>query len=81
LHAISCAAGYNIRWLMRAIVAQAAKAAKAVFLAPSKPALYGWNSVLDDLITLRGVLSSTGSALRSTLGWQPLALRAIASPR
>ena len=30
LHAISCAAGYNIRWLMRAIVAQAAKAAKAV---------------------------------------------------
>ena len=27
LHAISCAAGYNIRWLMRAIVAQAAKAA------------------------------------------------------
>ena len=27
--AISCAAGYNIRWLMRAIVAQAAKAAKA----------------------------------------------------
>ena len=29
LHAISCAAGYNIRWLMRAIVAQAAKAAKA----------------------------------------------------
>ena len=42
LHAISCAAGYNIRWLMRAIVAQAAKAAKAAkaaFLALSKPAL------------------------------------------
>ena len=33
------AAGYNIRWLMRAIVAQAAKAAKAAFLACSKLAL------------------------------------------
>jgi len=81
LHAISCAAGYNIRWLMRAIVAQAAKAAKAVFLALSKLTLYGWNSVPDDLITLRGKLSSTGSALRSTLGWQLLTLCAIASTR
>jgi IS5 family transposase len=26
LHAVLCAAGFNIRWLMRAIVAQAAKA-------------------------------------------------------
>ena len=31
LHAVLCAAGFNIRWLMRAIVAQAAKAAKALF--------------------------------------------------
>lgn len=31
LHAVLCAAGFNIRWLMRAIVAQAAKAAKAFF--------------------------------------------------
>ena len=29
LHAIGCATGDNIRWMMRAIVAQAAKAAKA----------------------------------------------------
>ena len=28
LHALSCAAGYNIRWLMRAILKQAAKVAK-----------------------------------------------------
>jgi hypothetical protein len=28
---VLCAAGFNIRWLMRAIVAQAAKAAKAFF--------------------------------------------------
>lgn len=33
LHALSCAAGYNIRWLMRAIAAQAAKDVKAFFLA------------------------------------------------
>jgi hypothetical protein len=32
LHAVLCAAGFNIRWLMRAIVAQATKAAKAFFL-------------------------------------------------
>ena len=31
LHAVLCAAGFNIRWLMRAIVAQTAKAAKAFF--------------------------------------------------
>ncbi len=29
LHALSCAAGYNIRWLLRAIAGQAAKDAKA----------------------------------------------------
>ena len=31
LHAVLCAAGFNIRWLMRAIVAQATKAGKAFF--------------------------------------------------
>jgi IS5 family transposase len=31
LHAVLCAAGFNIGWLMRAILAQAAKAAKALF--------------------------------------------------
>jgi transposase, IS5 family len=33
LHALSCAAGYNIRWLLRAIAGKAAKDAKAFFLA------------------------------------------------
>ena len=79
LHAISCAAGYNIRWLMRAIAAQAAKAAKAAFLASSKPALYGLNSVLDALIALRDVLDSIGSALHPSLGWQVLPPSAVAS--
>ena len=81
LHAISCAVGYNIRWLMRAIVAQAAKAAKAAFLALSKPALYGLNSVLDALIALRDVLNSIGGALRTSLGWRLLALPAAVSAR
>jgi IS5 family transposase len=33
LHALSCAAGYNIRWLLRAIAAKSAKDAKAFLLA------------------------------------------------
>ena len=41
LHALSCAAGYNIRWLLRAIAAQAAKDAKAFFFAVFKLALWG----------------------------------------
>lgn len=78
LHAISCAAGYNIRWLMRAIAAQAAKAAKAAFLALSKPALYGLNSMLDALIALRDMLDSVGSVLRAGLSWRLMALPIIA---
>lgn len=78
LHAISCAPGYNIRWLMRAIAAQAAKGAKATFLALSEPALHSLNSVLDELIVLRGVLNSVGSMLRAGLSWRLLALPAIA---
>ena len=35
LHALSCAAGYNIRWLLRAITGKAAKDAKAFLLALS----------------------------------------------
>ena len=79
LHAISCAAGYNIRWLMRAIVAQAAKAAKAALFVVSKRPLYGLISVLDTLIALRDVLCSAGSALRAALSRRLLALPAIAS--
>jgi len=72
LHAISCAAGYNIRWWMRAIVAQAAKAAKAAFLALSKPTLYGLNSAMAAPITLRDVLKLIRLADRVSLG-PPLA--------
>ena len=68
MHAISCAAGYNIRWLMRAIVAQAAKAAKAAFLALSKPALYGLNRAKDALIELCDVLSLIRVAVRANIG-------------
>jgi IS5 family transposase len=68
LHAISCAAGYNIRWLMRAIVAQAAKAAKAVLLAISKPALYGLNSSIEALIALHDVLGLSRTAVRASRG-------------
>ena len=41
LHALSCAAGYNIRWLMRAIAAQAAKDTKAPFFALFGLGLWG----------------------------------------
>ena len=79
LHAISCAAGYNIRWLMRAIAAQAAKAAKAAFLASSKPALYGLNSVLDALIALREVLSLSWRAAMAGPRWSRPALQVSVS--
>jgi IS5 family transposase len=68
LHAISCAAGYNIRWLMRAILAQAAQATKAFLLALSKPAPYGLNSAMDALIALRDVLSLIRFGVRASLG-------------
>ena len=74
LHAISCAAGYNIRWLMRAIVAQAAKAAKAAFLALSKPTMYGLHSAMAALIASRDVLILIGIAVRASLGLPPPAL-------
>ena len=41
LHALSCAAGYNIRWLLRAIAAQAAKDTKAFFFALFRLKLWG----------------------------------------
>jgi IS5 family transposase len=77
LHALSCAAGYNIRWLLRAIAAQAAKAAKAAFLVPTKWALYGLNGVLEVLIGLRGLLRSMVSPLSSGLAGRLLALQPV----
>jgi IS5 family transposase len=76
LHAISCAAGYNIRWLMRAIVAQAAKAAKAAFLALLQPALYGLNSEMNALNAWHELLSWIRPAARASLGPQLPALPA-----
>jgi hypothetical protein len=61
---------FNIRWLMRAIVAQAAKAskaAKAAFLALSKLARYGLNSAMDVLIALRDALGLIRMAVRASL--------------
>ena len=77
LHAICCAAGYNIRWLLRAIAAQAAKAAKAAFLVLTKWALYGLNGVLEVLIGLRGLLRSMVSPLSSGLAGRLLALQRV----
>jgi hypothetical protein len=43
LHVLSCASGYNIRWLMRAITAQGAKDAKAFVFA--LPGLSLWSRI------------------------------------
>jgi hypothetical protein len=73
-------AGYNIRWLMRAILAQAAKAAKAAFLALSKLSLYGLNSAMGALKGLSDVLSLIRIAVHaSSLGTPLPALPAQAS--
>ncbi|MEO6276830.1 IS5 family transposase [Roseateles sp.] len=64
LHALSCAAGYNIRWLLRAIAAQAAMAAKAVFLVCAEGARYGRIGAWGLLTTLAGVLTSMWASLR-----------------
>ena len=74
MHALSCAAGYNIGWLMRAIVAQAAKAAKAALAACSNPVMYGLNSAMNALIDLRDVLGLIRIAARASLERLPLAL-------
>ena len=57
LHALSCAAGYNIRWLMRAIAAQAAKDAKAFFFALFRLVLWGRNSDVGPRLAMTGLLS------------------------
>ena len=53
---------------MRAIVAQAAKAAKAAFLVLSKPTLYRLNIAMAALIALREALSLIRIAERASLG-------------
>ena len=62
---------------MRAIVAEAEKAAKAALWVLFKPALYGLNTVLNVLMSLRDILSLLGSTLRSALSWRLMALPSI----
>jgi len=61
LHALSCAAGYNIRWLMRAIVRLAARRSS---LAPISLVLYGRIGVVRLARALVGALGS----LQNTFG-------------
>jgi transposase, IS5 family len=83
LHALSCAAGYNIRWLLRAIAGKTAKDAKAFLLAlfgmaergrlaadRAFQALAGAAGLLNDA---RGCWISLGSARLTPLGLRRLA--------
>ena len=65
LHALSCAAGYNIRWLMRAIVRLAAKRSS---LALSDLALYAQISVVRASGELLGALGSMLGAFVHLVG-------------
>jgi transposase, IS5 family len=56
LHALSCAAGYNIRWLLRAIAGKIAKDAKAFLLA-----LWG-TAVWRRLVAVRAFQAFAGAA-------------------
>jgi transposase, IS5 family len=58
LPALSCAAGYIIRLLLRAIAAKAAKDAKAFFFALSKLALWGRTGDTGPLNALKLMLAS-----------------------
>jgi transposase, IS5 family len=77
LHALSCAAGYNIRWLMRAILEQAAKAAKAVFLALFKWALWASNSSASVLTRLKAAYVAVLRALESAIAADQRGVRAL----
>jgi transposase, IS5 family len=83
LHALSCAAGYNIRWLLRAIAGKTAKDAKAFLMAlfgmavrgklaadRAFQALAGAAGLLNDA---RGCWISLGSARLTPLGLRRLA--------
>jgi IS5 family transposase len=66
LHALSCAAGYNIRWLMRAIVRLAAK---RLSLAPFGLALYGPISVIDAGSAVSGAVAVLRQAVGRWVGF------------
>jgi IS5 family transposase len=67
LHALSCAAGYNIRWLMRAIVRLAAK---RLSLAPFGLALYGRISVTGSGSAMLGAAMALRRAIQRMVGFQ-----------
>jgi IS5 family transposase len=77
LHALSCAAGYNIRWLMRAILGQAAKAAKAAFLAFIKWALWMSNSGVSVLTLLKVGHAAVTQVLESAVGANQRSVRSL----
>jgi transposase, IS5 family len=58
LHALSCAAGYNIRWLLRAIAAKAAKDAKAFFFALILGKLWGHLSANGPLKAIKSAVNA-----------------------
>ena len=62
LHAVLCAAGFNIRWLMRAILARAARAAKAFFFA------LAWLAAFLQML-LAGLQASVQPAPKATSQW------------
>jgi IS5 family transposase len=77
LHALSCAAGYNIRWLMRAIVRLAAK---RLSLAPFDLELYGQISVIGAGSAVSGAVTALLQAVGRWVGFSAsrpaLAIRA-----
>ena len=64
LHALSCAAGYNIRWLLRAIAAKAAKDAKAFLLALHRLSLWAQLRTTDASLGLQKTCCVGQSRLR-----------------
>ena len=63
---LSCAAGYNIRWLMRAIVRLAAK---RLSLAPFGLALYGQISVIGAGSAVSGAVAALRQAVGRLVGF------------
>ena len=75
LHALSCAAGCNIRWLMRAIVRLAAK---RLCLALPDLALYARIGALCTATALTRTVRAVRNALTHVLGWRSPPSRLIA---
>ena len=69
LHAVLCAAGFNIRWLMRAIAEQAAKAAKAFVFVLFR--LWSW---------LQMALGGRYAAIRQAISSEDQPARRVGTP-